>query len=125
MNRDIDKNDQIMLRKIARLNVWSVIFSYTSMINFFQYPLIPQLFWILMGLVGGLVVVWKNILLKDLTRGILAVDIAFLLIGLIMSEFLPNIMGLVKTLIIVVIGGAHGYVAATVLEKKTNWDGSL
>lgn len=125
MNRDIDKNDQIMLRKIARLNVWSVIFSYTSMINFFQYPLIPQLFWILMGLVGGLMVVWKNILLKDLTRGILAVDIAFLLIGLIMSEFLPNIMGLVKTLIVLVIGVAHGYVAATVLEKKTNWDGSL
>lgn len=125
MNRDVDKNDQIMLRKIARLNVWSVIFSYTSMINFFQYPFIPQLFSILMGLVGGLMVVWKNILLKDLTRGILAVDIAFLLIGLIMSEFLPNIMGLVKTLIIVVIGGAHGYVAATILEKKTNWDGSL
>jgi len=80
-----------------------------SIIGFYQYPSTPKMFWIILALIGscGNLYKFKYIRNRDLKLKLIMHDIISIIAIIALCYLIPNIIGLVKYIIISIIAALY------------------
>jgi len=100
---------------ISKIVVLSYLISFTAIIGYFCPPVSnvpePYLLWICMGFIGGVMLVLKNrnLCKKSNNQKVLLMDLGMLTVGVFAGRLLPDMMGLVKMLIMAIPMAVYFY----------------
>ena len=85
---------------VKSYNLSAYILGCTSLIGSVQYPKVPLLWWIIIGLASGLLVVYSNSKEQEKKLTFLSIDVANLIILAILVQVLPPYLGLLLNVIV-------------------------
>lgn len=98
---------------IPKFVLLSYIVSFAAIIGYFCPPISnlppPYILWICLGLIGGIMLVVKNrkLIVKANYQRITKMDTAILALLIVSGLLLPNIMGIMKALILAIPAGIY------------------
>lgn len=98
---------------IPKIVLLSYIISFSAIIGYFCPPISnlpqPYMLWICMGFIGGIMLVVKNrkLIMKSNYQKISRMDIGILVLMIFGGWMLPNVMGIVKALILAIPSGIY------------------
>lgn len=98
---------------IPKIVLLSYIISFSAIIGYFCPPISnlpsPYILWICMGFIGGIMLVVKNrkLLMKSDYQKISMMDIGILVLMIFGGWMLPNVMGIIKALILSIPAGIY------------------
>jgi phosphatidylserine synthase len=104
--------------KYNNYNILAYILGATSFLGIIRYPEIPVTWWLVIGLIGGLILLYSNI--KYRNTKYLTLDVVNIIIIFIVIQVLPQHIGIYLNILVAVLVLALLFIKAKILEKVTS-----
>lgn len=101
--------------KYNNYNILAYILGCTSLLGLIQYQNIPSVWWLMIGLIGGLVLLYSNIKYRNIKY--LLIDVINLIILSISVQIMPINIGIYLNVLVLVLVLILLFIKAKILEK--------